>query len=509
MDFSEVIDQLSILNGHAEALTRGQLDIIQINADLIDRIDALTGTVSDGIDNDTKIARENARRERLAGLKAQDSEVVRQNERIRREEDGLLTTLVTGITAAAATFYGALAGIALAGTRFSDALDGASERTVSLVRGTIGFFNTIALMSKTMRAFTALAAAVVVAPITIVELISRMFTRGGVISNAVASFASAFSNFFKMLGTNFVRIPGVRRIGSIMHGLGRVIFGVIRAVLRIAGAIVPFGGILGRLMGVFARTVGRFSGILTIVMIAIDALRGGFRAWEETGSIVETIRGALYGVVNGFAQMFRDIGVFMGWLTESVVNLLPFFSSEQAAAAGDAVSGVFDTIGNWVQRLGNFFSDITTSIAGIILNPADVISSVGDFASHMIDSVTGYAESMIGSVVQTITGFMSGMIRAVANRLPDWTPGRNSLLGVADSIDSMASVTTMPSTSIGPTAPTARPADGIDMRPTERAQILAVNAPTVNQTNVSTANQSNTVVSNLPSARDTRWHAIR
>ena len=63
MDFSEVIEQLKILNGHTERMSAGQLDLIQINQELIERIDALTGTVGDGIDTDIMLAKDAARRE--------------------------------------------------------------------------------------------------------------------------------------------------------------------------------------------------------------------------------------------------------------------------------------------------------------------------------------------------------------------------------------------------------------------------------------------------------------
>ena len=508
MDFSEVIEQLKILNGHTERMSAGQLDIIKSNKDLIERIDQLAGTVDKGIETDVMLANDAARRERLQGLKGGDTEAAKRNQADRRAEDGLLTTLVTGITAAAATFYGALAGIALAGTRFTDALEGAEQRTVELVRGTIGFFGTVALMTKTMRAFTGVAAAVVAAPLTAIELTSRMFTKGGVIAIAINGFGTRIANFFSGLATRFTRLPGVARIGSFLNGFGKVFMSIFRMVRGILGAIIPFAGIFGRIAGVILRTVGRFSGILTIVMIAVDALRGGFRAWQETGTILGAIRGALHGVVQGFAQMFADIGVFLGWLTESVVNLLPFFSSEAAAGAGNAVRGFFDTLSNWVSGIGGFFADLTSDVLNLVINPADQIQQWADDITGFVGRLGDMFSDGFDYVINAAAGTLAGWIRGFAESLPSWAPGRGSLIAAANGLEAMAGAG-MVSTAVSPGTPTSRSADNIDMRPTERAQILAVNAPTVNQTNVSTANQSNTVVSNLPDARDRRWAAIR
>lgn len=507
MDFSEVIEQLRILNGHTERMSAGQIDLIQINRDLIDRIDILTGTVGDGIDTDIMLAKDAARRERLQGLKGGDSDAAKRNQAERRAEDGLLTTLVTGITAAAATFYGALAGIALAGTRFTNALEDAEARTVELVRGTIGFFSTVALMTKTMRAFTGIAAAVVAAPITAFELTSRMFGKGGAISNAINAFGARIANFFSGLATRFVRLPGVAKARSFLNGLGRVLMSTFRIVRGVLGAIVPFAGIIGRVFGVIVRTIGRFSGILTIVMIAVDALRGAFRGFQETGTIIGAIRGALDGVVQGFAQMFADIGVFLGWLTESVVGLLPFFSSEAAAGAGNAVRGFFDTLSNWVSGIGGFFADLTAGILGILFNPVDTISQAAEAVTSIMDGIGTMFSNVWTQISDTMADGLAQMVRQIANNLPNWVPGKQSLLNFADGISPTA--TTTAQSAVAPGAPTSRSADNIDMRPTERAQFAAFYAPTVNQTNVSTANQSNMVMSNLPDARDRRWAAIR
>ena len=508
MDFSEVIEQLRILNGHTERMSAGQIDIIKSNKDLIERIDSLAGTVGKGIKTDVMLANDAARRERLQGLKGGDSDAAKKNQAERRAEDGLLTTLVTGITAAAATFYGALAGIALAGTRFTNALEDAEARTVELVRGTIGFFSTVALMTKTMRAFTGISAAVVAALITAFELTSRIFTKGGVIAIAINGFGTRIANFFSGLATSFVRLPGVARAGSILNGIGKVFMSIFRMIIGVGRAIVPFFGIITRVFGVIVSTIGRFSGILTIVMIAVDALRGAFRGFQETGTIIGAIRGALHGVVQGFAQMFADIGVFLGWLTESVVGLLPFFSSEAAAGAGNAVRGFFDTLSNWVSGIGGFFADLTSDVLNLVINPADQIQQWADDITGFVDRLGSMFSDGFDSLINAAGSAVAGMLRAVAESLPSWTPGRGSLIAAANGLEALAGAG-MVSTAVLPGAPTSRSADNIDMRPTERAQFAAFYAPTVNQTNVSTANQSNMVMSNLPDARDRRWAAIR
>lgn len=527
MDFSEVIEQLRILNGYAEEISRGQIDLIQITVDLVERIDALTGTVADGISTDIQIARDEAKRERLNALKDSAPPAAAQR-REQRQMDGLLTSLVTGIATTGALIYGAIAGIALAGTRFTSALDGARESTIELVSGVRGMFGTLAMLTKQFRAFAMLSAIVATLPVSVplilTDWVSRLFKRGGVVTQAINGFLNGIARLFSSVGSNIMRIPGARRLGSFLHGIGRVFMAIMRFIGGVAGFVIPFGGVLMRITGVLFRTAGRFSGILTIVMVLVDAIRGAFRGWQETGTIIGAVRGALLGVVEGFSNLFRDMGVFLDWLVTGVVNLIPFFNSSQATAAGDAVRAVFDALADWTTRIGEFFTDITIALGRYFLNPSSVIEDMLAFVDNMNDSVISYMGTVIDNVVQSITGFLSNMVRAVANRLPDWAPGKNSLLAMATSIDAMASPTTSPSNStptsstpstsqstptVTPTSPTAHQASNIGMRPAHRAQMVAINAPTVNQTNVQTNNRQSTVVSAPPAVRDNRWATIR
>lgn len=510
MNFEDVIEELRILNGHTERMSAGQLDIIGITQDLIDRIDDLTNTVSDGITNDIELARNAAKTDRLNALKGAEIQPA-QSSREQEAMDGLLTSLVTGIAAGAAVFYGAIAGIALAGTRFSDALTGARESTIELVAGVRGFFGTVAMMTKQFRAFSMiggiLATLPVSIPIILGDWVSRLFRRGGIVTDTISGIMKGIADFFRMLGRNILRIPGARSILASLRGAFRVITGFIGMLGRIVGFVLPFGNALSRVLGVLLRTVGRFSGVLTVVMIAVDAVRGAIDGWAETGTLMGALRGSLMGVVEGFANLFRDMGVFLDWLVTGVVNLIPFFSSEQATAAGDAVRSLFTTLGDWTMRIGQYFADITTALANFALNPTDIITELSAFVARTSSSVIEYVGSVIDGIVQAITGFLAGMIRGIANRLPDWAPGKGSLLNMANDVE--YGVGGPPPTQIAPSTPTARPAEGIDMRPTERAQIVAINAPTVNQTNVQTNNRQNTVVSAPPAVRDGRWAVIR
>ena len=190
-------------------------------------------------------------------------------------------------------------------------------------------------------------------------------------------------------------------------------------------AVMAIDNILGPL-----KAVGRFLSKLflpiTLILGVIDGITGFMEEYGETGSIVDGIRGAVEGIVDGF------IGTFVRLITDLLDMALSFLGLEQlgsfigelgesltadfkAAVGGivDIVTGIFtldmDRIlggfGTLFSSAGSFFLDVLTAPINMAVNFIRDIFGFGeaDANFNLIEYVIGMAKKAWGF----ITGIFS------------------------------------------------------------------------------------------------------
>ena len=149
----------------------------------------------------------------------------------------------------------------------------------------------------------------------------------------------------------------------------------------------------------FGRFVGKLFLPLTIILGIFDGVSGFMKEYEDTGSIVDGIRGAVVGIIDGF------IGTFVRLITDLVGMALEFlgldnlgkfvteFGEKITGFFGDAIGGIVDIItgiftldfdrilqgfGNLFSGTGNFFLTVLTAPIDMAVNFIKDIFGFGD-----------------------------------------------------------------------------------------------------------------------------------
>ncbi len=160
----------------------------------------------------------------------------------------------------------------------------------------------------------------------------------------------------------------------------------------------PLASILKPIKAI-GKTIGKLFLPLTIILGIFDGVSGFMKEYEETGSIVDGIRGAVVGIVDGF------IGTFVRLITDLVGMALSFlgldnlgsfvmeFGEKITGFFSDAVGGIVDIItgiftldfdrilggfGSLFSGVGNFFLTVLTAPINMAVNFIKDIFGFGD-----------------------------------------------------------------------------------------------------------------------------------
>ena len=208
-------------------------------------------------------------------------------------------------------------------------------------------------------------------------------------------------------------------VNSFKNAFGRIagVFRPIIATVRglfAAGtgtAVMAIDNILGPL-----KTVGRFLSKLflpiTLILGVIDGITGFMEEYEETGSVVDGIRGAVEGIVDGF------IGTFVRLITDLLDMALSYLGLEQlgsfigefgekitadfkAAVGGivDVITGIFTL--DW-ERIKGGFGTLFSSTGSFFLS---VLTAPIDMAVNFIRDIFGFGGADANfSLIEYVTG---------------------------------------------------------------------------------------------------------
>src|SRR5210317_12633 len=218
--------------------------------------------------------------------------------------------------------------------------------------------------------------------------------KGGPITRIIDSV----TDFFRSIRTNITRITSFFRtnktIGFITKAVSdafKVITRTIRPIINTVKGLFSGAGlgildkILGPLKTVF-RTIGKIFLPITLILGVIDGVQGFMKEFGETGSILDGIRGAVVGIVDGFiGGLVRLIGSAIEWIlgffgldnlgksiNEKINQLMDSFLGI-IGGIKDLISGLFSFDGERIMKgLGAIFSGVGGFFANILSFPIDL-----------------------------------------------------------------------------------------------------------------------------------------
>ena len=217
-------------------------------------------------------------------------------------------------------------------------------------------------------------------------------------------------------------------------------FTTIRATLKpitdtIKGLFGGSSGVISKMLAplkTLGRTIGRLFLPITLILGVIDGVQGFMKEFGETGSILDGIRGAVVGIVDGFiGGLVRLIGsaieMILGFfgldnlgkaINEKIGELMDSFLLAVGGIV-DLVTGLFSFDGERIMKgLGSMFS----GVGGFFLN---LLSAPIDLAINFLKDIFGFGDpdkpfslkswlfggdgekGLIGRIWDSITGIFS------------------------------------------------------------------------------------------------------
>ena len=151
------------------------------------------------------------------------------------------------------------------------------------------------------------------------------------------------------------------------------------------------------------KTVGKFIGKLflpiTLILGVLDGISGFTKEYENTGSIVDGIRGAVVGIVDGFIGTFvRLITNLVGMALEylGLENLGQYIKDFGVKLTGDfskAIGGIVDFVMGIftldVDRIWKGLKNVTGGVAGFFLG---LITAPIDMAINFVKDIFNFGD---------------------------------------------------------------------------------------------------------------------
>ena len=142
------------------------------------------------------------------------------------------------------------------------------------------------------------------------------------------------------------------------------------------------------------KTIGKLFLPLTIILGIFDGVSGFMKEYEDTGSIVDGIRGAVVGIVDGF------IGTFVRLITDLVGMALEFLGLENLGKFitefGEKITGFFsDAVGGIVDIITGIF---TLDFDRILKGFGNLFSGTGSFFLTVLTAPIDMAVNFIKDI---------------------------------------------------------------------------------------------------------------
>ena len=236
------------------------------------------------------------------------------------------------------------------------------------------------------------------------NFISNSFL-GQLVKNFDTNILQPIKNFFGMgsgsrgiFGTISMMFAKARAgLKPVVDGL-KGFFGALVTGTGLFAATGPLRAII-RPISAVARSVGKLFLPLTVLLGIFDGVMGFIKEYQNTGSIVDGIKGAVVGIVDGFIGSFvRIIGDFVGFLLKLVglENLGKFVSDFGKRITGffaDAVKGIMNVL------LGIITFDpkrIKDGVLGMLGGAAnfflELVMTPVNFIANLIKDIFGFGD---------------------------------------------------------------------------------------------------------------------
>lgn len=298
------------------------------------------------------------------------------------------------------------------------------------------------------------------------------------IHHAIQGFVAALNPMFllKAIRASFALLTGglselvISRITKFVKGLfsadGKGLFGKIGKTVsnvfkRIKSALKPLTGLFSimgkvfkfiinspifKVIGGVIKYIGKLSGIFTVFVALFDAIRAGWLEYQAGGDTISIVIAAIKGALKGFTQLFADMGMVFGWVTERILRFIGV-SEETAALWRGRIEGVFATITNVLNDAIDFLANIWETIirfitrfidndlAGVIDTVTEFFGGIGERISSIIGGITDFGFDSISAIIQNVmdnfnavkNGF-TAFFEGIGNRIN----GIKRFLGIGD-----------------------------------------------------------------------------
>jgi len=234
------------------------------------------------------------------------------------------------------------------------------------------------------------------------------FGKGGTIATAYTktldSIADTFNGFKKSITANKMFVTIADNFKEAKTTL-QATFKPVKDALTGAGGLFASakqGGALAKLIEpikTIGRSIGKLFLPLTIILGIFDGVAGFTKEYEETGSIVDGIRGAVVGIVDGFIGSFvRLITDLVGMALEflGLKNLGKFisdFGEDITKSFGDTVGGLVDFVmGIFTLDLDRILGGLGTTMKGVGSFLFDIVFAPVNMAINFIKDIFGLGD---------------------------------------------------------------------------------------------------------------------
>ena len=232
----------------------------------------------------------------------------------------------------------------------------------------------------------------------------------GIRSGKTFTFFDDVTRFFKEIGTKVRGFVTAVRENKILAGVVKTVrgaFATISATLRpvfnsIKALFTGGSGIFSKILGplkILGRVIGKLFLPITLVLGVIDGVQGFMKEFGETGSILDGIRGAVVGIVDGFIgglvrlvgsaveYIFSFLGLDnLGKAINEKINALMDNFLQAIGGITDVIMGLFSFDGERIMKgLGAMFS----GVGGFFLN---ILSAPIDLAVNFIKDIFGFGD---------------------------------------------------------------------------------------------------------------------
>ena len=177
---------------------------------------------------------------------------------------------------------------------------------------------------------------------------------------------------------------------------------VMNSLRSLFGGVGKEGGALSKLitpLKAIGRVVGKLFLPVTLILGIFDGVSGFMKEYEETGSIVDGIRGAVVGIVDGFignfVRLITDmIGMALSYLgLENLGAAVVAFGENITASFNKVIGGIVDVVTglftlDW-ERIKSGFGALFSGAGSFFLT---TLSLPIDLAANFIKDIFGFGD---------------------------------------------------------------------------------------------------------------------